>query len=193
MSTHVLDFQLQLVLCSLGCALEASSVPSGSPFESIGSYLEGEMFEEVSCAIRSVGLCSGSSINPYTHRRRLGPRRVFWSNLFPVSRCQAGQFDGGLTVKPLESVVVSVFTPFFTTGVAKPLRRGETTSRAARVRSPFERLSANRRDAMRAVELECEGKGWRRSWIESRGIAGIEGRFLRDFGWWCSSQSPTFR
>jgi hypothetical protein len=55
------------------------------------------------------------------------------------------------TVKPFESVVDSVFTPFFTTGVANPLRNGATVLRPARPRRPCERFKANRRDAMRAV------------------------------------------
>lgn len=45
-------------------------------------------------------------------------------------------------------MVDSVFTPFFTTGVANPLLNGETVLRAARLRSPWVRLRANRRDAM---------------------------------------------
>ncbi len=53
------------------------------------------------------------------------------------------------TVKPFERVVDSVFTPFFTTGVAKPLFSGETALREARLRRPCARLRANRRDAMR--------------------------------------------
>lgn len=53
-----------------------------------------------------------------------------------------------LTVSPLDSVVDSVFTPFFTTGLAYPLFNGETVLRAARLRSPLVRLRANRRDAM---------------------------------------------
>ena len=53
-----------------------------------------------------------------------------------------------LTVSPLDSVVDSVFTPFFTTGVANPLLNGETVLRAARLRSPWVRLRANRRDAI---------------------------------------------
>ena len=62
------------------------------------------------------------------------------------------------TVKPLERVVDSVFTPFLMTGVAKPLFSGETVLRAARLRSPWERLRANRREAIEAV-YEGEG-GW---------------------------------
>jgi hypothetical protein len=57
------------------------------------------------------------------------------------------------TVSPLDSVVDSVFTPFFTTGVANPLLNGATVLRAARLRSPWERLRANRRDAMEGI---CE-------------------------------------
>jgi hypothetical protein len=57
----------------------------------------------------------------------------------------------GLTVKPLDSVVDSVFTPFFTTGVANPLLSGATAFRPARPRSPWVRFRANRRDAMGIV------------------------------------------
>ena len=52
------------------------------------------------------------------------------------------------TVKPFDKVVDSVFTPFLMTGVAKPLLNGATVLRAARLRSPWVRLRANRRDAM---------------------------------------------
>jgi hypothetical protein len=52
------------------------------------------------------------------------------------------------TVRPFDRVVDCVFTPFFTTGVAKPLLSGATVLRAARLRSPWVRLRANRRDAM---------------------------------------------
>lgn len=55
------------------------------------------------------------------------------------------------TVRPFESVVDSVFTPFLMTGVAKPLFSGERVLRALRLRSPWERLRANRRDAIVAV------------------------------------------
>lgn len=58
-----------------------------------------------------------------------------------------------LTVNPLESVVDSVFTPFFTTGVANPLLNGATVLRAARLRTPCARLRASRRDA---IEVVCE-------------------------------------
>jgi hypothetical protein len=68
------------------------------------------------------------------------------------------RFNSRLTVKPLESVVDSVFTPFFTTGVAKPLRSGATALRPARPRRPCERFKASRRDAMRAVNEGRKGK-----------------------------------
>ena len=54
-------------------------------------------------------------------------------------------------MRPFERVVDSVFTPFLMTGVAKPLFSGETALRAARLRSPWERLRAKRRDAIEAV------------------------------------------
>jgi hypothetical protein len=56
-----------------------------------------------------------------------------------------------LTVSPLDRVVDSVFTPFFTTGVANPLFNGATALSAARLRSPWVRLRASLRDAMRDV------------------------------------------
>ena len=64
--------------------------------------------------------------------------------------------DPGLlpTVRPLANVVDSVFTPFLPTGVANPLLNGATALRAARLRSPWVRFRANRRDAM---EVLCKG------------------------------------
>jgi hypothetical protein len=58
-----------------------------------------------------------------------------------------------LTVNPLDRVVVSVLTPFFTTGVANPLLNGATALRPARPRSPWLRFKANRRDAMWVVRV----------------------------------------
>lgn len=64
----------------------------------------------------------------------------------------------GLTVKPLDNVVDSVFTPFFTTGVANPLLNGATVFRPARPRNPWVRFRANRRDAMGiGVRIVYEG------------------------------------
>lgn len=48
-------------------------------------YLEGEMLQEVCCAIGLVCLCSRASIDPYADRRCLGPGRVFCSDLPAVS------------------------------------------------------------------------------------------------------------
>jgi hypothetical protein len=55
------------------------------------------------------------------------------------------------TVKPFGRVVVSVFTPFFVTGVANPLLSPDTTLGAARLRRPCARFKANRRDAMESL------------------------------------------
>jgi hypothetical protein len=73
MTTHVLDFELQLLLCSVAGTLKPSSMPSSTIFEPIESYLEGKMFQEVSCAIGPVRFRSRSSINPHPDSRRLCP------------------------------------------------------------------------------------------------------------------------
>ena len=54
------------------------------------------------------------------------------------------------TVKPLESVVLSVLMPWVM-GVARPLRKGRIEFRAARLRRCCFRLRANRREAMAAI------------------------------------------
>lgn len=60
------------------------------------------------------------------------------------------------TVRPLDRVVLSVLTPLLVlTGVAKPLFSPDTP-RADRLRRPWLRLRANRRDAMAAV-MDCLG------------------------------------
>lgn len=105
------------------------------------------MFEEVSCAICLVCLSSRSSVNPNTNGRSLCPRRVFCGNLVQSADIPAPPTLLH-TVRPFDRVVDSVFTPFFTTGVAKPLLNGATVLRATRLRSPWVRLRANRRDAM---------------------------------------------
>jgi len=81
MATHVLDFELQLLLCSVAGSLNPSSIPSSTPYEPIELYLEGKMFQEVSCSIGPVRFRSRSSINPHTNSRRLRPWRVLRSNL----------------------------------------------------------------------------------------------------------------
>ena len=91
-----------------------------------------------------------------------------------------------LTVSPLDSVVDSVFTPFFITGVANPLFSGETALRAARLRSPWVRLRANRRDAMEVVN---EGDVGMFLNVQSRGMPGSKS-FTADFEALSSSQSP---
>jgi len=84
MTTHILDFELQLLLCSVARALSPSSMPVSTPYKPIESYLEGEMFQEVSCAIGLVRFRSRSSINPYPNSRRLCPWRVLRSNLITL-------------------------------------------------------------------------------------------------------------
>ena len=91
-----------------------------------------------------------------------------------------------LTVSPLDSVVDSVFTPFFITGVANPLFSGETALRAARLRSPWVRLRVNRRDAMEVVN---EGDVGRFLNVQSRGMPGSKSS-TADFEALSSSQSP---
>jgi hypothetical protein len=77
---------------------------------------------------------------------------MFGSNLQRISKFLVAPLRADcLTVKPLDRVVDSVFTPFFTTGVAKPLLSGDTVLRPARPRSPWVRFKANRRDAMGVV------------------------------------------
>jgi hypothetical protein len=81
MTTHVLDFKLQLLLCSVAGTLKASLMPICGSCVQIESYLEGKMFQEVSCAIGLVRFRSRSSVNPYPDRRRLCPWRVLRGNL----------------------------------------------------------------------------------------------------------------
>lgn len=100
--------------------------------------------------------------------------------------CYSGHPSSTLTVSPLDSVVDSVFTPFFITGVANPLFSGETALRAARLRSPWVRLRANRRDAM---EIVNEGDVGRFLNVQSRGMPGSKS-FTADFEAPSSSQSP---
>lgn len=81
MTTHVLDLQLQLLLCTVAGTLNPTSMPIPTPYEPIESYLEGKMFQEVSCSIGPVRFRSRSSINPHPNSRRLCPWRVLRSNL----------------------------------------------------------------------------------------------------------------
>ena len=81
MTTHVLDLELQLLLCPVAGTLNPTSMPNPTPYEPIESYLEGKMFQEVSCAIGLVRFRSRSGINPHPDSRRLCPWRVLRSNL----------------------------------------------------------------------------------------------------------------
>jgi hypothetical protein len=80
-TTHILDFQLQLLLRSVACALNPWLALTSPLCRSIELYLEGKMFQEVSGAIGLVCFRPRSSINPHTDRRRLGPWRMLCSNL----------------------------------------------------------------------------------------------------------------
>lgn len=73
MSTHVLDFELQLLLRSLLGALSivlASITTAHIEFP----YLESKMLQEVCGSIGLVRLSAGSSIYPNTDGGRLCPR-----------------------------------------------------------------------------------------------------------------------
>jgi hypothetical protein len=123
------------------------------------AYLEGKMLEEVRSAVGLVGLSSGASIDPHADRGRLSPWRVLGGNLVPSiisfvvhSRVHSQLASGSLTVRPFLSVVVWVCAPKGdVTGVAKPRFTGRTALRAARLRSPWERLRASLLDAIAAV------------------------------------------
>ena len=81
MTTHVLDLELQLLLCPVAGTLNPTLMPFLTPYEPIESYLEGKMFQEVSGAIGLVCFRPRSSINPHPNSRRLCPWRVLRSNL----------------------------------------------------------------------------------------------------------------
>jgi hypothetical protein len=81
MTTHILDFELQLLLCSIARTLDPSLIPILTPCKPIESYLEGKMLQEVSRAVGLVCFRPRSSINPHPDSRRLCPWRVLRSNL----------------------------------------------------------------------------------------------------------------
>lgn len=81
MTTHVLNFQLQLLLRSVASALSPLSVSNTSRCGSIESYLKGQMFQEVSRSIGPICLCSRSSIDPHTNSRGLCPWRMLGGDL----------------------------------------------------------------------------------------------------------------
>lgn len=103
-------------------------------------------------AVGFVRLRPASRVDPYSHRRRLSPRRMFRSNLSNIiSDLRDEEVPmAAQTVKPLDRVVFSVCTPV-ATGVAKPLLNCDAP-KAARLLKPLVRLRANRRDAM-AVQM----------------------------------------
>lgn len=97
MATHVLNLELELLLCtSLGtlyvaavfmsiyCRLEID-LPALVAVEGLvaeGSYLEGEVLEEVRSAVVLLGLGPGAGINPDADCGCLSPWRVLGSDLY---------------------------------------------------------------------------------------------------------------
>jgi hypothetical protein len=92
MTTHVLNLELQLLLCPVAGALDPTSMPFPTPYEPIELYLECKMFQEVSCSIGPVCFRSRSSINPHSNSRRLCPWRVLSSNLILLEAAMVFEF-----------------------------------------------------------------------------------------------------
>lgn len=105
-------------------------------------YLESQMFEKMSSSIGLVRLSPATSIDPDPHGRGLGPWRVFSGDLKSdqYNVASLGQIDP--TVKPLESVVLSVLEGVM--GLAYRLRGDWMEARALRFRSERWRFSASR-------------------------------------------------
>jgi hypothetical protein len=128
-------------------------------------YLEGKVLEEVCRSVRPVCLCAAASVDPNTDGRRLGPRGVLGSDLRRGVNCSPDSSrEARHTVKPLPSVVDSVFAPY-ETGVASPLANGEardvlTALMAARERMLCCRLSASRREAIASARCAREDGKW---------------------------------
>jgi hypothetical protein len=80
-SAHVLDLELQLLLCSLRGPLRTVSASHLVYQSRVSTNLEGEMLEKVCSAIALVRFRATSSIDPHAYRRCLGPGRVLGGNL----------------------------------------------------------------------------------------------------------------
>ena len=119
-------------------------------------YLESEMLEEVCSAVGLVGLCSATSIDPDTHSRGLSPWRVFGRNLCYTSASHNSKMLPRLTVRPFDSVVLSVTAPWLT-GVAKPREEGWMARRALLLLAAWGRLSASLLDAIERFESVEDG------------------------------------
>lgn len=74
MSTHVLNFELQLRLCPVASTLIITLVSMNEIHEPM--YLESKMLQEVCCAIGLVRFCPTPGIDPNTYSRRLSPWRM---------------------------------------------------------------------------------------------------------------------
>lgn len=134
-SAHVLNLELELLLCP---ALGA---------------LEGEMLKEVRNTVRLVGLSPAARIDPDTARRSLRIGRVLGRDLLRVSQGPAFVVSRpplGLTVKPFLRVVVWVTWPGTFVGLgadvsataAKPLLSAGVRLRRALVRPNLATLAA---------------------------------------------------
>ena len=84
-ATHILDFQLQLLLCPAACTLNYHQSRLSPSYIQLIAYLEGKMLQEVCCSIGLIRLCSGTGINPHTNSGSLGPWRMLCSNLDNVN------------------------------------------------------------------------------------------------------------
>ena len=117
MSSHVLNLELELVLCTITGAL--NTLEEFSVRQRALVYLEGQMFHEMSRAICCVCFGSASSIDPHSHSRGLSPWRVLGRDLDKSDTLLSGGVNG-CTVKPLDNVVDSVLEGV--TGLAYLLR-----------------------------------------------------------------------
>ena len=79
MSTHVLNLELQLMLCPVLCALatqvsQSMAAATGRSMPSCrDANLERQVLEEMSGAIGLVRLCARAGVNPHADRGRLSP------------------------------------------------------------------------------------------------------------------------
>jgi hypothetical protein len=113
MAAHVLNLELQLLLCALLGSL-CQHVSRPLPSAAIGTcpYLESKVLQEV---CRSIGLfCLGAaaSIDPDTDGGGLSPRGVLGSDLRRLVNCSPdSSYVLWHTVKPFLRVVDSVLDP----------------------------------------------------------------------------------
>ena len=80
-SAHVLNFEFQLVLRPLVCALYQGQWPAPPVGSGHVRHLEGQVLKEVRGSVRLIGLCSATSVNPHANGRSLSPWRVLGRDL----------------------------------------------------------------------------------------------------------------